>query len=108
MVNLRLAGFLNKPLTATMNRKILLCHQAKVSLKEQFSWASDWLLTQKLAAEFPVARGNLNVVEFRRTERQAWSCTVTLFTCRVPLLLTPSGLSISFLEIQALPSGLVV
>lgn len=79
MVNLRLAGFLNQPLTATTNRKTLLCHQPKVSLKEQFSWTSDWLLTQRLAAKFPVAGGNLGVVGSGRTEleeRQTWSRTV--------------------------------
>lgn len=61
VVNLRLTGFLNHPVTATRNREILLCHQSKVALKEQFSWASDWLLTQKLAAGFPVARANLGM-----------------------------------------------
>lgn len=79
MVNLRLTGFLNQPLTATRNRKILLCHQPKVARKEQFSWASDWLPTQKLAAGLPVARANLGVVGLGRTpleERQAWSGTI--------------------------------
>lgn len=68
VVNLRLAGFLNQPLTATTNRKTLLCHQPKVSLKEQFSWTSDWLLTQRLAAKFSVAGGNLGLVSSGRTE----------------------------------------
>lgn len=72
MVTLRLTGFLNQSLTATRNRKILLCHQPEVALKEQFSWTSDWLLTQKVAAEFPVARADLEGWE----EREAWSCTM--------------------------------
>lgn len=79
MATLRLTGFLNQPLTVTRNRKTLLCHQPKVALKEQFSWTSDWLLTQKLAAGFPVTRANLGVVGLGRTvleERQAWSCTM--------------------------------
>lgn len=62
VVSLRLAGFLNQPFEATIHRKTLLCHQPKVALKEQFPGAPDWLLTQKLAAKFPAAGGNLGAV----------------------------------------------
>lgn len=107
VVTLRLTGFLNQSLTATRNRKILLCHQPKVALKEQFSWTSDWLLTQKVAAEFPVARADLEGSWVgKRGRRGAALCT--LLTCREAPSLDPSGLNILFLEKQALPSGLIV
>lgn len=54
------AGRLPKPaLRSHIHRKILLCHQPKVTLKEQFPGAPDELLTQKLTAKFPVTGGSL-------------------------------------------------
>jgi hypothetical protein len=68
VVSLRLASFLNQPSTAIIHRKTLLCHQPKVTLKEQFPGAPDELLTQKLTAKFPVAGGSLGTVSLRRTQ----------------------------------------
>lgn len=59
VVSLRRASFLKQPSAATIHRKALLCHQPKVALKEQFPGAPDCLLTQRVAAEFPVAGGDL-------------------------------------------------
>lgn len=70
MVDLRLVGFLSQPSPAITHRKTLLCHQPNVPLKEPFPGASDWPLTQILAAKVPVVGGNLGAVGLRRT--QSW------------------------------------
>lgn len=109
----RLAGFLTQSSTATIHRKTLLCHQPKVALKEQFPGAPDWLLTQKLAAKFPVAGGNLEAVRLRRTQLKDrrgafpwphWPDAEK--ERRAPFSLTPSDFGAPFL--RAVPSGVLL
>lgn len=115
VVSLRLAGFLNQPSAAITHRKTLLCHQPKVALKEQFPGAPDELLTQKLAAKFPVAGGSLGTVSLMRTqswkrdrpEGSTWPhCPDAKKEWRAPFSLAPSDFGAPFLRIWAVSSGI--
>ena len=110
------AGRLPKPPSAAItHRKTLLCHQPKVALKEQFPGAPDELLTQKLAAKFPVAGGNLGTVSLTRTqswkrdrpEGSTWPhCPDAKKEWRAPFSLATSDFGAPFLRIWAVSSGI--